>query len=266
VWWWKATNTNELLFRIFVFIELHHSFYYLLVSYRSWWYADEVEDETEKRDNKRHLCTDDIWNYQCTIEISLHLAMWTLLHSKRRSFENMLSLIAKSGTIPLYIVSGSIMFSQLCLSQNLYQNLSHNSLSIVIFSKALMDNFNSSLGVSMRRVSGGRFEMKEWQWETAKSRQWRPSGAPTTASAVNFTLHTDENIMDNFKNEQLKIAMLDSYMHNSKSISEFKRALFWSTTLRMFISHRLAKQSADNLPRNTMTNARRYCFVRTALG
>jgi hypothetical protein len=66
-------NTTQLLLRIFVFIELHHGFNYLLVSHRSWRYVDEVEGNTEKRDTERYLCTVDIWNYYCIIEILPHL-------------------------------------------------------------------------------------------------------------------------------------------------------------------------------------------------
>jgi hypothetical protein len=169
-------------------IELHHVFNYLLVSRRSWWYVDEVEDETQKRDNKRHLCTIDIWNYQYTIEISLYLAMWTLLHSKRRFFENMLSRIAKSGSIPLYTISGSIVFSEVCLSQNLYQNLSQNSLSTVVFSKALLDDLYSSWASVWATSLEGGLKWRSGSEKIAKSREWRPWGAPTTDST--WTSHS----------------------------------------------------------------------------
>ena len=129
-------NTTQLLHRIFVFIELHHGFHYLLGSHRSWRYVYDVEDDTGKRDNERYLCTVDIWNYYyCIIEILPHLTTWTLLHSKRRFVENRLSLIAKSGSTVLPTLGGSIEFNEVCLSQNLCQNFSHNSLSIVVFSE-----------------------------------------------------------------------------------------------------------------------------------
>jgi hypothetical protein len=146
VWWWKEANTTKWLFRKFAVIELHQCFRYLVVSRRSWWYVDEVEGETEKRDDERYLCTVGIWNYSCPIEISPHSATWTLLHWKHRFVENRFSLIAKSGSVLPYTLGGSIAFSEVCLSQNLCRNLLHNSLSTVVFSKDADESYAMFFG------------------------------------------------------------------------------------------------------------------------
>ena len=80
----------------------------------------------------------------------------------------------------------------------------------------------------------------------AKSREWHPSGAPTTNSTVNFTLHTNGNVIYNLKEEDQKGTVLDSYTQESITVSEFKQTLFWRTTFRMLVSQQLAKQSSDN--------------------
>ena len=67
VWWWKETNTTQLLFRIYVFIELHPGFDYWLVSIRSCWCVYKLEEGTETKDNGRRLCTVGIWQYPCAI-------------------------------------------------------------------------------------------------------------------------------------------------------------------------------------------------------
>ena len=53
----------------------------------------------------------------------------------------MLSLIAKSCSISLYTLGGSIVFSAVCLSQNFYQNLFHNSLSRMVFSEDANESY-----------------------------------------------------------------------------------------------------------------------------
>jgi hypothetical protein len=58
----------------------------------------------------------------------------------------MLSLIAKSGSISLYTLGDSIVFIAVCLSQNLYQNLFRNTLSVVVFSENADESYVSFFG------------------------------------------------------------------------------------------------------------------------
>ena len=60
----------------------------------------------------------------------------------------------------------------------------------------------------------------------AKSREWRPRGASTTDSTVNFTLDTNGNVINNFKKEYQKVTMLDSSTQDSINVSEFRQTLF----------------------------------------
>jgi hypothetical protein len=80
----------------------------------------------------------------------------------------------------------------------------------------------------------------------AKSREWRPLGAPTTDSTANVTIHTNGNVNYNFIKEYEKDTMLESYTEDSQSVKEFKQILFRRTTLCMTVSNRLAKQSSSN--------------------
>ena len=110
------------------------------------------------------------------------------------------------------------------------------------FQRMLMKAMSGSLGVSMSYFSGGRLKMNERRWETSEE-----SGvAPTTDSTVNFTLDTNGNVINNFKKEYQKVTMLDSSTQDSINVSEFRQTLFWRATLRMSVSHQLAKQSSDN--------------------
>ena len=139
--WWKETNTTQLLFRIYVLIELHHGFDYWLVSLRSFWYVDELENGAVKRHTERSLDTVGVWHYLCAIKPLPHLATWTLLHSKCRFVENRLSHIVNSGSISLYTLGGSIVLSEVCLSQNLCRNRFHHRLSIVVFPEDADDSY-----------------------------------------------------------------------------------------------------------------------------
>jgi hypothetical protein len=165
VWWWKEANTTKWLFRKFVVIELHQCLSDLLVSRKSWWYLDEIEDETDKRDNESYLCTVGIWNYHCTIEISLHLAAWTLFIRNAGSLRKCLVLSQ------ILLVSHFIHFvSPLCSVQFAFHKACTKTFSVILklwwyFQRTLMKAMLVSLVVSMSYSFGERFKTNGIQWE-----------------------------------------------------------------------------------------------------
>ena len=83
-------------------------------------------------------------------------------------------------------------------------------------------------------VFGSQYELLLWR--TVSDEQ----------ETVNFTLHTNGNVIYNFKEEYRKSTMLERYTSDSKSISDFRQTWRWRITLGMSVENQLVKQSSDN--------------------